>query len=126
MRDMTDQNWNSIDDTALGRKITFLNTYQALLDYFKALMTPYLATVLPPSLELLRSYAKLNEEHEEELWTALLDTLSKSLMVDEGGTLFRICGLGTRLPDLYISSFLARGQVFTSHTCFGLPDYCCY
>jgi U3 small nucleolar RNA-associated protein 10 len=66
------------------RKKTFLRVYEALLEYFKSLMSPYMSTVLPSMLELLDDLVK-RKGGDEELWAVILATLNKSFVVDEGG-----------------------------------------
>ncbi|KIP06398.1 hypothetical protein PHLGIDRAFT_128310 [Phlebiopsis gigantea 11061_1 CR5-6] len=65
-----------------SRKVVFCQVYMALLDYFKALMTPYMSFLLPPFTETLEAYSKSLED--EDLWLAMIQTVSKSLAHDEG------------------------------------------
>jgi hypothetical protein len=76
------------DGAATGRKVAFLNAFGAMLEYFKSLMTPYLSVILPPLVVLLKAFARDAEEVDEDLWPAVLDTLAKSFVVDEGGASF--------------------------------------
>ena len=47
-------------------------------------MTPYMSLLLNHFVELLESYVK-EENDNEDLWLALITTLSKSFAVDDGG-----------------------------------------
>ncbi|KAA1474189.1 hypothetical protein DENSPDRAFT_781033 [Dentipellis sp. KUC8613] len=69
-------------DAGLTKKITFCRIYVALLDYFKALMTPYMSFVMPQFITLLQEDNA--DEHYPELWSCIVQTLSKSFSVDEG------------------------------------------
>ncbi|TFY70773.1 hypothetical protein EVG20_g2223 [Dentipellis fragilis] len=69
-------------DAGLTKKITFCRIYIALLDYFKALMTPYMSFVMPQFIALLQEDNA--DEHYPELWSCIVQTLSKSFSVDEG------------------------------------------
>lgn len=74
------------DAGSSDRKVAFLHAYSALLDNFKALMTPYLSIVLEPLLSVLDAFVGEGEDEEDDgsLWAAALDVLAKSMSVDEG------------------------------------------
>ncbi|KAI0692328.1 hypothetical protein BC835DRAFT_1416622 [Cytidiella melzeri] len=69
-------------DTTNGRKLVLLHVYDALLDYFKSLMTPYMVFLLPPLIELLNSFKE--GLTDTALWSAVVQTLTKSCSHDEG------------------------------------------
>ncbi|KAI0063355.1 ARM repeat-containing protein [Artomyces pyxidatus] len=75
--------WSFAVDVGLERKITFCHAYIALLDYFKALMTPYLSFLLQPFIDLLRDSSSTTD-NQAEVWLCVLETLTKSFTVDEG------------------------------------------
>ena len=87
------------DTGASDRRVAFLHAYSALLDNFKALMTPYLSIVLEPLLSALDGFIGEGEDDEEDssLWAAALDVLAKSMAVDEG-TFWRADKLAKALP----------------------------
>jgi U3 small nucleolar RNA-associated protein 10 len=66
------------------RRAVFCRVYTALLDYFKALMTPYMSFMMQPFIDLLETFAK-SEEPDPELWGSLIQVLGKSFEVDEAG-----------------------------------------
>ena len=68
------------------RRAVFCHVYTALLDYFKALMTPYMSFMIQAFSDLLRSFAK-SEEPDQELWGPLVQVLGKSFEVDDAGTI---------------------------------------
>lgn len=61
--------------------MVFCDVYSALLDYFKALMTPYMSFLLQPFAELLTGFTKSVDD--EDLWVAVVQTLTKSFTNDE-------------------------------------------
>ncbi|KAI0070967.1 hypothetical protein K474DRAFT_1669523 [Panus rudis PR-1116 ss-1] len=73
----------SADDT---HKLVFCHIYISLLDYFKGLMTPYMSFLLQPLTTLLMTFSKASEfsDTEEELWLAVVNTLYKTFIHDEG------------------------------------------
>jgi U3 small nucleolar RNA-associated protein 10 len=62
----------------------FCRVYAALLDYFKALMTPYMSFMIQAFTDLLESFTE-SEEPDPELWGSLVQALGKSFEVDEAG-----------------------------------------
>ena len=66
------------------RRAVFCRVYAALLDYFKALMTPYMTFMIQAFINLLESFIK-SEEPDPELWGSLIRVLGKSFEVDEAG-----------------------------------------
>ncbi|KAK0216141.1 armadillo-type protein [Armillaria fumosa] len=64
------------------RKVTFCHVYSSLLDYFKGLMCPYMSFLIQPSIELLKSFT--TSSHSGALWSAVLETLTKSMNYDDG------------------------------------------
>ncbi|KII90106.1 hypothetical protein PLICRDRAFT_686024 [Plicaturopsis crispa FD-325 SS-3] len=67
---------------ANARKVTFCHVYGALLEYFKALMTPYMSFLLQPFVDILQSFANSSED-DTRLWLCVIQTLTKTLEVDE-------------------------------------------
>lgn len=57
-------------------------TYLSLL---QGLMTLYMSFLLPPFVEALNTYSK--SPTNENLWLAIIQTITKSLVHDEGGKL---------------------------------------
>ena len=66
------------------KRAVFCRVYAALLDYFKALMTPYMSFMIQAFTDLLESFTK-SEEPDSELWASLIRVLGKSFEVDEAG-----------------------------------------
>ncbi|KAK0237018.1 armadillo-type protein [Armillaria nabsnona] len=64
------------------RKVTFCHVYSSLLDYFKGLMCPYMSFLIQPSIELLKGFT--TSSHDGALWSAVLETLTKSMNYDDG------------------------------------------
>lgn len=62
----------------------FCHVYTALLDYFKALMAPYMSFMIQAFADLLESFPK-SEEPNQVLWTSLIQVLGKSFEVDNAG-----------------------------------------
>ena len=52
------------DSGSSDRKVAFFHAYAALIDNFKALMTPYLSIVLEPLLSVLDAFVGESEEEE--------------------------------------------------------------
>ncbi|KAL5520451.1 hypothetical protein ACEPAG_9675 [Sanghuangporus baumii] len=75
--------WAFGDNTSPDKQITFCRHYSALLDLFKELMTPYMSLLVNHFAELLTSFTK-EENTNKELWLAVVETLSKSFVVDDG------------------------------------------
>lgn len=63
----------------------FCRVYMALLDHFKALMTPYMGFMIQAFIDLLESFPE-SEEPDPGLWSSLVQVLGKSFEVDEAGT----------------------------------------
>ncbi|KAF9807205.1 hypothetical protein IEO21_08320 [Rhodonia placenta] len=79
--------WAFTDTTSsanVSRAVTFCNIYSALLEYFKALMVPYLSFLRHPFLRILDEYAA-DVSQGPVLWTSLVIVLTKTLTFDEGG-----------------------------------------
>ena len=68
------------------KRAVFCRVYTALLDYFKALMTPYMSFMIQAFTDLLESFSE-SEEPDPELWSSLVHVLGKSFEVDEAGTI---------------------------------------
>ncbi|KAI0776755.1 hypothetical protein BD413DRAFT_469201 [Trametes elegans] len=79
------------------RRIVFCHVYSALLDFFKALMVPYMSFAWQSFTELLRGFASSASE-DSELWLALVQTLSKSMAADEDKVFWRSDKLRQMVP----------------------------
>ncbi|KAK2465147.1 hypothetical protein APHAL10511_002839 [Amanita phalloides] len=66
------------------KKETFNCLYASLLDYFKALMTPYMSVLLQALIHDLKSFSK-GKLQDKEYWVSMLDVVAKSLRHDDGG-----------------------------------------
>ncbi|EPQ56067.1 hypothetical protein GLOTRDRAFT_129071 [Gloeophyllum trabeum ATCC 11539] len=66
------------------RKITFCHTYEALLDYFKNLMTPYMSFLMTPFIEILQTLSGSTTEGDPTLWSSVLRILTETFRFDEG------------------------------------------
>jgi hypothetical protein len=95
----------SVSESSAERKIAFCNAYTGLLDYFKvthtiqapvnerlpsflvtqSLMTPYLSFLLSPLVEQLRGSDDREEGSLGPTELCVVQTLTKSMNVDEGG-----------------------------------------
>ena len=95
----------SVSESSAERKIAFCNAYMGLLEYFKvthtiqgpinkclpaflvtqSLMTPYLSFLLPPLVEQLRGSDNREEGSIGLTELCVVQTLTKSMNVDEGG-----------------------------------------
>jgi hypothetical protein len=97
----------SVSESSAERKITFCNAYMGLLDYFKvthtyypgppvneclpaflvtqSLMTPYLSFLLSPLVEQLQGSDDREEGSIGPTELCVVQTLTKSMNVDEGG-----------------------------------------
>ena len=95
----------SVSESSTERKIAFCNAYMGLLDYFKvthtipalvnerlpaflvtqSLMTPYLSFLLSPLVEQLRGSDDREEGSIGPTELCVVQTLTKSMNVDEGG-----------------------------------------
>ncbi|KAF4568223.1 snoRNA-binding rRNA-processing protein utp10 [Pleurotus pulmonarius] len=76
--------WGFTDDPGdMSRRITFLHTYVALLDYFKSLMTPYMSFLLPPVLASLQNF-DARSATDADYWISLITTLTKAFVLDDG------------------------------------------
>ncbi|PCH43122.1 hypothetical protein WOLCODRAFT_121527 [Wolfiporia cocos MD-104 SS10] len=67
-----------------ARATTFCYLYMALLDYFKTLMVPYMSFLWQSFLRLFNDYST-GTAQDQALWRPLLETITKTLMHDEGG-----------------------------------------
>ncbi|KDQ54552.1 hypothetical protein JAAARDRAFT_135194 [Jaapia argillacea MUCL 33604] len=82
-RKLFDWAFTGQNPSAISRKVTLCAVYEALLDYFKTLMTPYMSFLLAPFTELLGS-SDTADVTNEDLWIGVVKTLAKSFMFDEG------------------------------------------
>ncbi|KDR78387.1 hypothetical protein GALMADRAFT_245550 [Galerina marginata CBS 339.88] len=77
--------WAYIEDIGdVARKITFGHLYVSLLDFFKALMVPYMSFLLQPCCDILTSFTKSTSDHFA-LWSSIIQILSRTLNFDDGG-----------------------------------------
>lgn len=56
--------------------------------HLQGLMCPYMSFLIQPSIELLKSFTTSN--HDGALWSAVLETLTKSMNYDDGGKMILI------------------------------------
>ncbi|TFK95259.1 NUC211 domain-containing protein [Pterulicium gracile] len=70
-------------DKSVQKKISFCDVYIALLDYFKALVAPYMAFIFQASLQLLKGFQDLTVD-SPDLWTRMLTLTLKSMTYDDG------------------------------------------
>jgi U3 small nucleolar RNA-associated protein 10 len=68
---------------AVARRTVLLRVMDGLLDKFRHLLTPYMATLVPFVDETLDAYAA-GEQADARLWALLLAVVAKSLDVDDG------------------------------------------
>ncbi|CDO68790.1 hypothetical protein BN946_scf184989.g56 [Trametes cinnabarina] len=80
-----------------NRRIVFCHLYSALLDFFKALMVPYMTFAWQSLAEAIRGYASASAE-DGELWLALIQTLAKSMAADEDRVFWRSDKLRQLVP----------------------------
>ncbi|EIN05935.1 hypothetical protein PUNSTDRAFT_137420 [Punctularia strigosozonata HHB-11173 SS5] len=76
--------WSFTNSNLSARQVTFCRTFMALLEYFKALMTPYMSFLLQPFIEKLLAYSS-GSERDRTLWTSVIQVLVRSLAFDDGG-----------------------------------------
>ncbi|TFK24886.1 hypothetical protein FA15DRAFT_669091 [Coprinopsis marcescibilis] len=77
--------WAFATETAQpARKVVFIHLYLGLQDFFKGLMGPYMSFLLKPYEDILKGYSKFNEG-DQQLWTATITSLHRSLIHDERG-----------------------------------------
>ncbi|KAI6037989.1 hypothetical protein EDC04DRAFT_2699173 [Pisolithus marmoratus] len=81
--------WAFVDDTGITeRKTTFCHIYMALLEYFKALMNPYMTILIRSLTEALQAFGgTLNTSYsmsEAALWSGIVLTLRMSFESDDG------------------------------------------
>ncbi|KAI0632952.1 hypothetical protein C8Q77DRAFT_1120632 [Trametes polyzona] len=93
-RKMFDWAFNQSHD---NRRVVFCHVYSALLDFFKALMVPYMSFTWQSFSELLRSYSSLIAV-DGQLWSALVQTLTKALGADEDKVFWRSDKLRQIMP----------------------------
>lgn len=86
------------DAHVIARRNVFLRVMDGLLDKFRNLLTPYMATLMPFVEELLKAYAD-GEVEDPEQWTLLLGVIAKSMDVDDGAY-WTDAGLLKILPEL--------------------------
>ncbi|KZT03292.1 uncharacterized protein LAESUDRAFT_744673 [Laetiporus sulphureus 93-53] len=71
------------DGQSTMRVVTFCHVYDALLDYFKTLMIPYMSFLWQSFLELLNRFITA-DVNDAIVWSSVLVTLTKTLSYDEG------------------------------------------
>ncbi|KAJ4466217.1 armadillo-type protein [Lentinula lateritia] len=80
--------WAFAGESDINTKIMFYRVYIGLVDYFKNLMNPYMAILLPPSIEILESCTNITEMDDDNnlglLLPPVFETLIKSLACDDG------------------------------------------
>ncbi|TFK48252.1 hypothetical protein OE88DRAFT_1664727 [Heliocybe sulcata] len=70
--------------SSLGKRITFCHTYEALLEFFKSLMTPYMSFLLSPFMDILQTFKSSTVLNESVLWTSVITIFGRSFRFDEG------------------------------------------
>jgi len=80
--------WAFTQEPDERKRAVFCRVYTALLDYFKALVTPYMSFMIQTFTDLLESFAE-SEESDPELWASLVQALGKSFEVDEAAAFWR-------------------------------------
>ncbi|KAJ3784963.1 armadillo-type protein [Lentinula aff. detonsa] len=75
--------WAFAGESDVATKIMFCRVYIGLLDYFKGLMNPYMATLLTPLTEIMQSYTNAGIDNQD-LLPSVLEVLAKSLACDDG------------------------------------------
>ncbi|KAF8630264.1 hypothetical protein AX17_005450 [Amanita inopinata Kibby_2008] len=76
--------WAFASDSAdIRKKVTFCHMYTSLLDFFKALMTPYTSFLLQPFIQDIQSFHKASLK-DKDYWVSILDVITKSLNFDDG------------------------------------------
>ncbi|OSD00001.1 hypothetical protein PYCCODRAFT_1479448 [Trametes coccinea BRFM310] len=80
-----------------NHRVVFCHVYSALLDFFKALMVPYMCFAWQSFTEAIRGYSS-NSAEDGELWLALVQTLSKSMAADEDRVFWRSDKLRQLVP----------------------------
>ncbi|KAG6334786.1 hypothetical protein ID866_4304 [Astraeus odoratus] len=96
--------WAFVDHHSgnIERKITFCRIYTALLDYFKALMNPYMLTLLRSLTEVLQSFVCSTAPYsslDATLWSGVMQILSKSF-TNDNGVIWREDNISAILPHL--------------------------
>ncbi|KAI6126293.1 hypothetical protein EDD16DRAFT_1553513 [Pisolithus croceorrhizus] len=80
--------WAFVDNTGITeRKTTFCHIYIALLEYFKALMNPYMTVLIRSLTEGLQAFGTVNTSYstsDAALWSGIMLTLRKSFENDDG------------------------------------------
>ncbi|KAH9893998.1 hypothetical protein C8Q73DRAFT_694035 [Cubamyces lactineus] len=79
------------------RRVVFCHVYSALLEFFKALMVPYMSFAWQSFFEALRSFTSPPTD-DGQLWLALVQTLSKSMVADEDRVFWRSDKLRQLVP----------------------------
>ncbi|KAI5990429.1 hypothetical protein EDD15DRAFT_2388798 [Pisolithus albus] len=80
--------WAFVDNTGVTeRKTSFCHIYIALLEYFKALMNPYMTILIRSLTETLQAFGTLDTSYstsDAALWSGIMLTLRKSFENDDG------------------------------------------
>ncbi|PIL25976.1 hypothetical protein GSI_11730 [Ganoderma sinense ZZ0214-1] len=71
-----------------SRKVLFCHVYSTLLDFFKALMVSYMSFAWQTFLEHLHTFAS-DDVDDGRLWLSILQTISKSIAMDEDRVFWR-------------------------------------
>ncbi|KAJ8482003.1 hypothetical protein ONZ51_g5640 [Trametes cubensis] len=79
------------------RRVVFCHVYSSLLDFFKALMVPYMSFAWQSLNEALRGFNSPSTG-DGQLWLALVQTLSKSMVADEDRVFWRSDKLRQLVP----------------------------
>ncbi|RPD60690.1 hypothetical protein L227DRAFT_501246 [Lentinus tigrinus ALCF2SS1-6] len=79
------------------KKVVFCHVYSALLDFFKALMVPYMSFAWPAFSEYLRECTP-NSPEDGRVWLCILQTLAQSMSADEDRVFWRSDKLRQLVP----------------------------
>lgn len=110
--------WAFVDNTGTTqRKTTFCHIYIALLEYFKALMNPYMAMLIRSLSEALQTFGTLSAPYstsDAALWSGIMLTLRKSFENDDG-VFWREDKVAVVLPHL-LSQLPISVSLSSAHT----------
>ncbi|KAI0712775.1 armadillo-type protein [Cerioporus squamosus] len=82
---------------SVKRKVVFCHVYASLLDFFKALMVPYMSFAWPAFSEHLRKHAP-DSPDDGQVWLCILHTLAQSMSADEDRVFWRSDKLRQLVP----------------------------
>jgi len=71
---------DSVDD---ARRVIFNHLYNALLDFFKDLMVPYMSFLLQPATDILKAFTSSTVDNFS-LWSSVIQIFTRALILDDG------------------------------------------